>query len=29
MIDLKSMNVQELEALCGKLRDKILQTADI
>jgi len=26
MIDVKSMNVQELEALCGKLRDKILQT---
>lgn len=26
MIDVKSMNMEELEALCGKLRDKILQT---
>ena len=26
MIDVKSMSAEELEALCGKLRDKILQT---
>ena len=29
MIDVKSMSAEELEALCGKLRDKILQTVSV